>query len=140
MMCKDDRDASGQPRCNSSVGPIGDGAARWFIVPDAAYYSDTFGVNTTSGEWGTFHTDPMGRARVDASSPGAIEQYAKPGVDVAFCARVTHGEGSDITERFPSGCGGKFQVRDPWTALYIPRSYALIGINRDLEGSIGAMN
>ena len=91
-----------------------DGSTRWMIFPG----SDPFGFDAADAS-GVFCTDAIASAVLDCGSSGAVEQFLKPGV------RFTLTDGP-----------GKWEVREPWRAVYENFRPQLIRINRNLEDQV----
>ncbi len=82
---------------------------------------DGFGFDTrsSSAPQGTFCTDWKGWEMLDCSDPQAVTQYLKPGV----LFELTDGP-------------GKWEVQEPWRAVYENFRPQLVRIDRNIEDHV----
>lgn len=102
-------------RCDEVI-PVGvdgaDGTRRWMDL------LDSFAVDASEGEWGTFCTDVYGMGRIGCDEAGAVRQYVQPG----FEWRPTR---------------ARFSVHDPFLAEYRPSTDLVVfNIDRNINGSV----
>ena len=129
-----DMNADGTYRCDPPagsgyspahhLGATQDGSMRWLIFPAQRNFG--FDTRSSSVPQGSFCTDWKGWELLDCGDPQAVEQYLKPGVLFTL-------SNGPVAAPAPAN---KWQVLEPWRAVYVNPGPALAAVDRNLEDHI----